>query len=79
MVEKTALLTENEKLQQQLAGTLNDPESLHMSTRLQEESKREIETLMERNYELEAIVDDFKVKNQVRIDVFGHFLFKNLQ
>lgn len=65
VVEKTTLLTENEKLQSQLAGNLNDPESIHMSLRLQEENRREIEQLRERNYELEAIVDDFKVKNQV--------------
>lgn len=66
MVEKTALQTENERLQHQLNGTMNDPESLHMSNKLQEDNRREIEQLRERNYELEAIVDDFKVKNQVR-------------
>ncbi|XP_035704865.1 protein Hook homolog 3 [Folsomia candida] len=65
MVEKTALQTENERLQHQLNGTMNDPESLHMSNKLQEDNRREIEQLRERNYELEAIVDDFKVKNQV--------------
>lgn len=65
-VEKSTLLAENERMQSQLAGTLNDPESLHMSVRVQEENRREIEQLRERNYELEAIVDDFKVKNQVR-------------
>jgi hypothetical protein len=64
-VERSTLLAENEKLQSQLAGTFNDPESLHMSVRIQEENKKEIELLRERNYELEAIVDDFKVKNQV--------------
>jgi len=65
-VEKATLLSENEKLQSQLSGNLNDPESIHMSLRVQEENKREIEQLRERNYELEAIVDDFKVKNQVK-------------
>jgi hypothetical protein len=64
LVEKTTLQTENEKFQQQLTGN-PDPESLHMSVKIQEENKREIEQLRERNYELEAIVDDFKVKNQV--------------
>jgi hypothetical protein len=68
-VEKTTLISENDKLQSQLTGNLNDPESMHMSLRVQEENKREIEQLRERNYELEAIVDDFKVKNQVSLIV----------
>jgi len=64
-VEKTALLLENERLQAQLSGHLNDPESIHVSMRVHEESKKEIETLRERTFELEAVVDDYKVKNQV--------------
>lgn len=65
-VEKTAVLTENERLQAQLAGDLKDPESVHMSLRIHEENRREIEQLRERNFELEGLVDDYKVKNQVR-------------
>ncbi|CAL8083230.1 unnamed protein product [Orchesella dallaii] len=64
-VEKTALLAENERLQAQIAGDLKDPESVHMSIRIHEENRREIEQLRERNFELEGQVDDYKVKNQV--------------
>lgn len=56
---------ENDRLQAQLAGDYKDQESIHMSVRILEELRREIEQLRERNFELEGLVDDYKVKNQV--------------
>ncbi|CAG7734402.1 unnamed protein product [Allacma fusca] len=63
--EKTALITENEKLSSQLAGHLNDPESIHMSIKLQEEARKEADHLREENYKLESTLDDYKLKLQV--------------
>jgi len=64
-VEKTTLLTENERLNVQLTAHLNDPESIHISLRYQEEYKKESERLREANYRLEAIADDSKLRTQV--------------
>ncbi len=58
-------MSENEKLNTHLASHLNDPESIHVSLRHQEEFKKEAEILREENYRLETLVDDLKLKIQV--------------
>ena len=63
--EKVALIAENDRLNSQLTEHLNDPESIHMSLRHQEEFKKEAERLRDENYRLETTVDDLKLKMQV--------------
>lgn len=52
--EKLALLTENEKLNAQLTAHLNDPESIHISLKHQEEFKKECEMLRGKTIALKA-------------------------
>ena len=63
--EKAALVTDNERLTAQLSGHLNDPESIHMSMKIQEDARKEADQLREENYKLETAVDDYKQKLQV--------------
>jgi len=44
---------------------MNDPESIHVSIRVQEELKKEAEGLREENYRLETTIDDLRLKIQV--------------
>jgi hypothetical protein len=64
--EKAAISAENEKLREKLHSRRSE-DTIFLSSKQEEEYKKEIERFREENYKLEGTVDDLKFKQQVLI------------